>query len=226
MMEDNKYNTEKVLYKTKSKIILPDKKTEETDCFITENHVVIESDEPIKIPLSCIETCRITHSVPAVPYSTQVQKPVEPMLDTITLIFFDELRKKHKLSIEMRAGDGFSFDSALTSAIQRAKKQWYASLAIEKNWFQRHLNWTVILSGVATNVLLLVIAFTESESLFWVIYSLCIIALFVVAGWALRQKNRSLWWLFIFFVPFGWIVFLCLENRRHLIELSLEAHTK
>jgi hypothetical protein len=32
--------------------------------------------------------------------------------------------------------------------------------------------------------------------------------------WALRRKNRSLWWIPLgLFVPFGWIVLLCLENR-------------
>ena len=33
-------------------------------------------------------------------------------------------------------------------------------------------------------------------------------------GWILRKKARSLWWVLILFVPFGWIVFLSLENRK------------
>ena len=41
-----------------------------------------------------------------------------------------------------------------------------------------------------------------------------LVVLSLIWGWALRRKNRSLWWLLLgIFVPFGFIVLLCLENK-------------
>jgi len=41
------------------------------------------------------------------------------------------------------------------------------------------------------------------------------IFMLVVSGWVIKQKGRSLWWLLLFFVPFGWISFFLLENRSN-----------
>jgi len=101
------------------------------------------------------------------------------------------------------------------------------------NWFQRHLNWTWVFAQIAVGVItfFLMTVFVTSlfvssatlpsdESLFASISVIQIIALvlqvasvFGVGGWVLRRKGRSLGWLLIFLVPFGWIIFLFLENR-------------
>jgi len=39
-----------------------------------------------------------------------------------------------------------------------------------------------------------------------------VIVMAVVGTWGLRQKGRSLWWLFMV-IPFGWIPYVCLKNR-------------
>lgn len=78
------------------------------------------------------------------------------------------------------------------------------------NWFQRHLNWTMILTALAWYIL----AGIEGSGIGWLIG---LVVCFPIYGWILSQKRRSLWWLLILFVPFGWIVFLCLENRSHLL---------
>ena len=50
-MEEAEYkDSEKVLFKTRGKLTLPGKEPEEADYFITKGHVVIETEEPIKIP--------------------------------------------------------------------------------------------------------------------------------------------------------------------------------
>lgn len=77
------------------------------------------------------------------------------------------------------------------------------------NWFQRHLNWIVVLFSIVAN---LVWVNTKDPLSFWFIGFL--VATPFVCGWALKQKGRSLWHLLILFLPFGWIWFLCLENRR------------
>ena len=98
----------------------------------------------------------------------------------------------------------------------------------ERNWFERHLNWTMVLawpaivgvgfvvgmimvsinpyvSDVATQVVGFLVG-NGTAALIW--------------GWALRKKNRSLWWLLLgLFVPFGFIVLLCLGNKSHLSKL-------
>jgi hypothetical protein len=49
-----------------------------------------------------------------------------------------------------------------------------------------------------------------------VVLVLQIASVFGVGAWVLKRKNRSLGWLLIFLVPFGWIIFLFLENRSEL----------
>jgi type III secretory pathway component EscS len=97
------------------------------------------------------------------------------------------------------------------------------------NWFQRHLNWTWFLFAVVGTFLLsfvigLIVGLTDpyaryisDETLYWLIYLIGIAVELILGAWVLRRKARSLWWLLILFIPFGWIVFLCLDNRRELI---------
>ncbi len=94
------------------------------------------------------------------------------------------------------------------------------------NWFERHLNWTVILATGASSVLAFVLAFVFGF-LFWNLpteeleaggFAIGLIVyvpvVTVVLGWALRQKKRRLWWIFLWwFVPFGCLFVLTLANR-------------
>jgi hypothetical protein len=100
------------------------------------------------------------------------------------------------------------------------------------SWFERHLNWTMVLGMLgayfAVFIVTLVIilydpyAYYVSDNVLYVIDLVINLAIQApVFGWALRKKNRSLWWLPLgLFVPFGWIVLLCLENRSEPSKLS------
>lgn len=59
--------------------------------------------------------------------------------------------------------------------------------------------------------------FAEDIPFIGVVYILFIIGCFLsmyIARWGVKQKGRnSDWWLLIF-VPFGFIVLLCLKNKR------------
>jgi len=98
------------------------------------------------------------------------------------------------------------------------------------NWFERHLNWTMVLGlvggyGISVGVAFIVgivmvsanpyvsdAALEDAGYVVGIVVTLVVVGL--VWGWALRKKNRSLWWLLLgMFVPFGFIVLLCLENR-------------
>lgn len=97
------------------------------------------------------------------------------------------------------------------------------------NWFQRHLNWTAVLTWVALYpinflagvivglVIVSVDPYISDEALEALGYLAGIAASLVwilpTNGWILRKKARGLWWLLVLFVPFGLIVFLCLENK-------------
>jgi len=95
----------------------------------------------------------------------------------------------------------------------------------EKNWFERHLNWTMFLAlaGVYVGgfVVGLLIASADpyvSDDVLYIVGIIVSVAILIpVWGWALRKKNRSLGWLPLgLFVPFGWVALLCLENRSQI----------
>jgi len=93
------------------------------------------------------------------------------------------------------------------------------------DWFRRHLNWTVVLAWVASFPLSYIVGsliqsinpYISTGTYYLIGYTIQGLWLLGIAGWVLRKKNRSLWNLLWLFVPFGWIVFLCLENRAGTI---------
>ena len=90
------------------------------------------------------------------------------------------------------------------------------------NWFERHLNWTVILTVPIVYFIAFIIDDTAS------ITAALIVSLLIlpICAWNLKKKSRSPWWLLILFVPFGWIVFLALQNRSGVQEVNAAAeHT-
>jgi ABC-type dipeptide/oligopeptide/nickel transport system permease subunit len=100
------------------------------------------------------------------------------------------------------------------------------------NWFQRHLNWTWVLTVTIGSVILGFILgfitglvdpyayYISDAALTGLSYLIAVIVAIIVGWWVLREKKRKLWWLLIILVPFGWIVFLCLENRSQVIDIA------
>ena len=88
-------------------------------------------------------------------------------------------------------------------------------------WFRRHLTWVAVLSfaalyplGFITGTITLSInPYISTGTYYAIVYIIGILWLFVIDGWVLRRKNRSLGHLLWLIIPFGWIVFLLLENR-------------
>jgi len=98
----------------------------------------------------------------------------------------------------------------------------------ERNWFERHLNWTMFfaLAGVYVGGFVVGLAIGSvdpyvSDDVLYVVGIIVSLAILIpVWGWALRKKNRSLGWLALgLLVPFGWIALLCLENKSQTPRL-------
>ena len=94
---------------------------------------------------------------------------------------------------------------------------------VEVNWFERHLNITLFFAlfvcSALAYIFLLLAGFMMS--VFWPLGILSIILCFgsVVLSWrgliwVIRQKQRSLWHLLWYFVPFGFIVWFLFENKK------------
>lgn len=94
------------------------------------------------------------------------------------------------------------------------------------NWFRRHLNWTLSITWlvcVPTATLcvnLLEYSIYENLSvtapaLIAGIFALvCVIMLWVVTIWVIKQKGRSLFQLFWCLLPLGFIAILILKNHN------------
>ena len=89
-------------------------------------------------------------------------------------------------------------------------------------WFHRHLNWTLLLAGVAYSILTFLsvdLAFSDSPSLAWnyLGLALIVIAFILIIGieiWWLKQKHRSQLFLLLNLVPVvGFLVLISLENK-------------
>lgn len=88
------------------------------------------------------------------------------------------------------------------------------------SWFRRHLNLTMIMAYILAVPALLIGAATGSDDALVVMVFIAFAAIAIVWGWALRRKNRSLWWilLFLWLQIFGLLIFFYLENRNQTSE--------
>lgn len=80
---------------------------------------------------------------------------------------------------------------------------------IRRNWFERHLNWTMVLAWAAawllTPLAWLVNGRYSAIAGILVLYAVSI----AVGSWVLRKKNRSMWWLLLC----GGVLFLFIGNK-------------
>ena len=85
------------------------------------------------------------------------------------------------------------------------------------SWFERHLNWTMVLGWVGAYVIIFAVVFfaalvypsISDETAEGIGVVIGLIITLPVAVWVLRKKNRSMWWLLISGSPF----FLLLSNK-------------
>lgn len=90
----------------------------------------------------------------------------------------------------------------------------------ERSWFERHLNWTMVLAWIGSYLVIYLVWFLAiladpniSEDALMAMYFIIPLVLGVVVGqWVLRKKNRSLAWLLICWTWF----FLLIENHSFM----------
>jgi uncharacterized membrane protein YeaQ/YmgE (transglycosylase-associated protein family) len=90
------------------------------------------------------------------------------------------------------------------------------------NWFERHLNWTLILSWIICIPIygalgsVVVYRIEPGGGVVSGIVGVIFLGLFLwTAVWVVKQKNQSLLWLFILILPIlGVILLLVLDNRQ------------
>ena len=75
----------------------------------------------------------------------------------------------------------------------------------ESNWFERHLNWTMVLAWVGTYPISFIVGglailtdpYISDDILSGIGFTIGLIVSIAVGQWVLRKKNRSMWWLLI-----------------------------
>jgi len=98
------------------------------------------------------------------------------------------------------------------------------------NWFQRHVNLSLGLyffAGIiVTTILVPNLAHAHASFEVFLLYLLVLLGLlFLLDAWVLRQKGRSLYFLFFLLLGIGvaQIIYLCLSNnKQEAIDKALE----
>jgi len=90
----------------------------------------------------------------------------------------------------------------------------------ERTWFERHLNWTMVLAWLGTYLVTFIVAsfailanpYVSDDTLIVILVIANLAVVIAVGQWVLRKKNRSLAWLLISWTWF----FLLIENHSFM----------
>ena len=90
----------------------------------------------------------------------------------------------------------------------------------EKSWFERHLNWTMVLAWAGTYLITFIVAslvilanpYVSDDTLVAILVIANLAVVIAVGQWVLRKKNRSLAWLLICWTWF----FLLIDNQSFM----------
>lgn len=91
------------------------------------------------------------------------------------------------------------------------------------SWYKKHLNWTMFLAWIIALAIFLgsipIYAQRESADVLLYFMGFYFLVILLVSAWVLRQKGRSLWYLWLFFLREIYIIIICaMENRRIAME--------
>ena len=102
----------------------------------------------------------------------------------------------------------------------------HSNLPPKGKWFIKHLNWTVVLWGwllaypiIGISAVLEPSTVSTEDTAFNILVIVCVLYIlgeWYLMIWNLRHKDRSVFNLLYLFLPFGSIIFLCINNREQL----------
>jgi len=91
------------------------------------------------------------------------------------------------------------------------------------DWFQRHLNLTILIAAGAGLVIPFLTIFAETATPYVIAVIVQIAMVASVCGWALKQKGRSLWNLL--WLGLGWFIgIIILMSMDNLKEVKLDTN--
>lgn len=101
-----------------------DKIFEGINCSISREDLVIETEEPIRIPIKRIKDVELIHE-PA--YGGEIKH-----LTSVKVNYFDDLNWEHSLSLEMSSLDALDIHDTLWSTMGKLREEAWALLPVEK----------------------------------------------------------------------------------------------
>lgn len=134
-MNDSNYKDiehgERVVFKGKVKLNPRSKDAEIVDCYVTEGSVVIESTEPLRIPLDRIEDCSVSLATSYITYVVDYLAGGRSTVGTITLGYRDASEQSRKAEFEMSAADSYKLRDTLDGLLRqrRWRDAWSRGLA-------------------------------------------------------------------------------------------------
>jgi hypothetical protein len=163
MVGDEYKDNEKVLFHNMSELVMPNREPKKAECFVTEKQIVIETEEPIKIPLSKILECDLSYDF-SMGYKS----------GTAQLTFRDDLNNKHELSLIMANIGDFRQQLSQHSRPLLVKKIETESMRREANEWSVGLIIATISPFIGWIILPLLLGFSWWQSSLAVIISIAV----------------------------------------------------
>lgn len=92
-------------------------------------------------------------------------------------------------------------------------------------WFTRHLNWTIVLSALIFNPIIMVAAASSSQTpILSLGVGIVALALWIpICVWVVKRKHRN--WMWVLVVPFtpigiGWLILIVLRNHKEVYDIQ------
>jgi len=112
-------------------------------------------------------------------------------------------------------------EQVATSALYKEVSE--RELGKRTSWFEKHLNWTMVLAWFSTYAIAFVVGSivtladpdVSEEALSTMGIVVGFLAPIPVAVWVIRKKNRSMWWLLI-----SWSYFFLLLSNKSLPQVK------
>ena len=188
-MQENEYKEiaykEKVLFNEKVKVNPRSKNPETANCYVTGGSIIIESTEPLKIPLDRVEDCSYTTETEYTGTGTGRDLGVRVGPQTVRLRYRDASGRRHVAELELSTGLGASLADTVNTARRRLLHGRRAGEVFYAGFWRRFFAYLV--DGVILNIIGWIIYFVP---LYWTDWLALVISIIYVIGfWTWRGQT-------------------------------------